>query len=73
MACHWFRSKADFILPTNGKEPTPNRELNQLIKEDNIEYFYKEFNGGHHWKSETIAKIFSYNFRSKENMFNKVR
>ena len=30
---------------------TPNRELNQLIKEDNIEYFYKEFNGGHHWKS----------------------
>ena len=26
-------------------------QLNQLIKEDNIEYFYKEFNGGHHWKS----------------------
>ncbi|MCC3696987.1 esterase family protein, partial [Staphylococcus epidermidis] len=46
--------EADFILPTNGKRAnflTPNRELNQLIKEDNIEYFYKEFNGGHHWKS----------------------
>ena len=43
--------EADFILPTNGKRAnflTPNRELNQLIKEDNIEYFYKEFNGGHH-------------------------
>lgn len=44
----------DFILPTNGKRAnflTPNRELNQLIKEGNIEYFYKEFKGGHQWKS----------------------
>ncbi|MDU1840141.1 MAG: alpha/beta hydrolase-fold protein, partial [Staphylococcus epidermidis] len=44
----------DFILPTNGKRAnflTPNRELNQLIKEGNTEYFYKEFKGGHHWKS----------------------
>ncbi len=44
----------DFTLPTNGKRAnflTPNRELNQLIKQYHVKYEYQEFDGGHNWKS----------------------
>lgn len=44
----------DFTLPTNGKSAnflTPNRELNQLIKQYHVKYEYQEFDGGHNWKS----------------------
>ncbi len=44
----------DFTLPTNGERAnflTPNRELNQLIKQYHVKYEYQEFDGGHNWKS----------------------
>ena len=44
----------DFTLPTNGKRAnflTPNRELADLIKDYDVDYYYTEFEGGHSWKS----------------------
>ncbi|QDW84969.1 esterase family protein [Staphylococcus pasteuri] len=60
----------DFTLPTNGKRAnflTPNRELNQLIKQYHVKYEYQEFDGGHNWKSwkPMLGDILKY-FLDKE-------
>lgn len=44
----------DFTLPTNGERAnflTPNRELSEIIKGYDMDYYYTEFEGGHSWKS----------------------
>ena len=43
-----------FNLPTTGEEAdflTPNRELHELLVQNNVTTQYQEFDGGHRWKS----------------------